>query len=179
MTKKALMVLCLCILTVACVFAAGKVSMEGQLSPFALQGVNHTSGKYNSTYGFGFNGGVRCEVYAGAFAGIDLGVDLYKYDELETDYTVIRVRAVGGYSYSFSETFFAEGKLGVGIDRRSIGEVGGTYFAFGADIKAGYVVKEDLKVTAGVGMDLALQKGASTKSTDLVFRTSLGVIVTP
>ena len=178
MTKKAFLVLCLCILTLSCVFA-GKFSLVGQASPFALQSVNHTSGKYNSTYGLGFNGGVRSEVYAGAFAGIDLGVDLYKYDELETDYTVIRVRAVGGYSYSFSGTFFAEGKLGVGIDRRSIGEVGGTYFAFGADIKAGYVVKEDLKVTAGVGMDLALQRGASTKSTDLVFRTSLGVIVTP
>jgi len=175
MTKKAFLVLCLCILTLSCVFA-GKFSLVGQVSPFALQSVNHTSGKYNSTYGLGFNGGVRYEVYKGITAGVDLGIDLYKYDELETDYTVMRLRAVGGYTYNFNEKFFASAELGVGMDGRRIGEVGHNYFAFGADLRAGYVAKDDLKVTAGVGMDLALQKGASTKSTDLVFRTSLGVI---
>ena len=178
MTKKAFLVLCLCILALSCAFA-GKLSTVGHFSPFALQSVNHTSGKYSSTYGYGFNGGVRYDVYNGITAGVDLNFDVYKYDELESDYAVFGVRAVGGYIYSISEKFFALGELGVGIDNRSIGSLTQTFFAFGVDLGAGCVVSEEFKLTAGVGMDLAFQKGSSTKSTDLVFRTSLGVIFTP
>ena len=179
MAKKALMVLCLCVLIVTCAFAAGKFSMTGQFSPFAYQNVKHTSGTYKSTYGYGFGVGFRYEAWKNVNLGLDIDMDFYNYDELNSSYDVVSIKAVGGYTYHFGDKFFALGELGVGVDERSIGEVDKMYFGLGVKLGAGYAVTESFKVTAGAAMDLSFQKGKSTKSTDFAIRPTVGVVVTP
>ena len=176
MLKKPVFVTILLILVLSCTFASGKFNVEGQVSPFALQSVNHTSGKYNSTYGFGFEVGGRYEVIDSVRVGLDLGMDWFKYNELAKSYMVIKARAVGGYTYTINHKFSVTGEVGVGMDLRGISGAKKAYFAFGADVKAGYVLNDSFILTGGVGMDLTFQKGKTTNSTDFIFRTTLGVV---
>ena len=176
MTKKIVLVLCLCILAITCAFA-GKASLVAQVSPYSLQIVSVEGGTYVSTYGYGAEGGFRYDINSNISAGVDLSLDFFKYKELKSDYIVVGIKAVGGYKYDFSDKFFAKGELGLGIDYRKIGNQAKPYFGMDAFLGCGYVLTEEVKVTGGLDLGLAFQKGESVKSTDFMVKTKIGAVM--
>jgi len=176
MTRKAFLIVCLCIVSICCVYA-GKVGFVAQGSPFSVQTVAGTSGKYVSTYGYGFKAGVRYEIVEHFTIGLDAGESMFKFKELGTDYLVIAVRAVAGYTYNFNEKLFANAELGAGISLRSIGSKSQTSFGMNAYIGAGYRLSSEFALTLGGDFDLGFQNGLKSKSTDFAFKTELGLVL--
>ena len=177
MTKKFIIVLCLCIAAIGCTFA-GKASFSLQASPFSLEKVSTTSGKYNSTYGYGLGGGFRYNIWDNLTVGADLAIDNYKFDELRYDYLVVSGRAVVGYDYNFTNKLFAQGELGIGISARaSRSDKAAANFDLHAYIGGGFRLSDELALTTGCGLDLGLLKGENTKSTDLAFETKMGLLM--
>ncbi|MBP5163100.1 MAG: hypothetical protein ILP16_09025 [Spirochaetales bacterium] len=176
MKKIFLLDLMLCIMA-SCFVYAGKVNIAGQVSPFSVQVVSASSGTFVSTYGFGAGGGFRVNVWDNLSVGMDLNLGIYKYDELDSDYMVIGVKALAGYSYDFTEKLFAEADLGVGLDNRRIGSHKQNSFAADLYLGCGYRLSDEFAVTGGVDLGLGLQKGKYSRSTDFEAEARLGLLM--
>ena len=177
MVKKSLLVLGLCIVALSCAFA-DKASLVMQVSPFAHQNVAVSNGSFNSTCGYGFGLGFRYEAWKNVNLGVDVDISFYNYKELTSDYEVISVRAVGGYTYHLNDKFFVLGELGVGVEERSIGTDSKMNPGFGVKLAAGCEVSESVKVTVGSALDLAFHKTKAAKSTDFAVRPFVGFMAT-
>ena len=162
---------------VSCLVFAGKVNISAQASPFSLQVVSASNGTFVSTYGFGAGGGFRVNVWDNLSVGMDLNLGIYKYDELDSDYLVIGVKAMAGYSYDFSDKLFAEADLGVGLDNRRIGSLKQNTFAADLYLGCGYWLSDEMAVTGGVDLGLGLQKGKYSRSTDFEAETRMGLLM--
>ncbi|MBO4393614.1 MAG: hypothetical protein J5800_04650 [Spirochaetales bacterium] len=176
MTRKTVLVLCLCVLALSCAYA-GKASLVAQISPYSLQSVFINGGTYTSTYGFGIEGGFRYDVWHNVSLGVDVQFDLFKYNEIEGNYTVIGVKAVGGYRHNFSDSFFVNGELGLGVDFRKVVEQAKPYLGMDAFIGCGYALSSMFRATGGVDLGLSFQKGENVKSTDFMVKTKIGMIM--
>ena len=174
--KKAIIFTLLCIVALCCVYA-GKTDIVAQFSPYSLQTVITPDGKYVSTYGFGAKAGFRTNVLDNLTAGLDLDAGIYKYVELESDYNVVGIRAVAGYSYEFVSKLYAEADLGIGFDYRQVGSVSKIYFGIDAYFGIGYRVSEDFAVTLGADLGLGFQPGKKSKSTDFAVKTQAGILL--
>ncbi|MBO4278292.1 MAG: hypothetical protein J5891_00595, partial [Spirochaetales bacterium] len=62
MKKSSILVLLLCVVALGCVYA-DNASIKVQVSPYSLQSINATGGKYISKYGYGANLGFRYKVW--------------------------------------------------------------------------------------------------------------------
>ena len=175
MTRKAFLIICLCIVAISCVYA-GKVGIVAQVSPYAVQSVAASSGKYVSTYGYGYKAGFRYELFDHFTIGLDAGETLFKFKELGYDYQVISLRAVAGYTYNFTEQLYANGELGAGASFRSVGENTQTSFGINAYLGAGYRLSDELCVTLGADVDLGFQNGLKSKSTDFAVKSEAGLL---
>ena len=176
MMKRLFLTLMLCMM-VSCLVFAGKVNISAQASPFSLQVVSASNGTFVSTYGFGAGGGFRVNVWDNLSVGMDLNLGIYKYDELDSDYLVIGVKAMAGYSYDFSDKLFAEADLGVGLDNRRIGSLKQNTFAADLYLGCGYWLSDEMAVTGGVDLGLGLQKGKYSRSTDFEAETRMGLLM--
>ena len=176
MKKRLFLTLMLCMM-VSCLVFAGKVNISAQASPFSLQVVSASNGTFVSTYGFGAGGGFRVNVWDNLSVGMDLNLGIYKYDELDSDYLVIGVKAMAGYSYDFSDKLFAEADLGVGLDNRRIGSLKQNTFAADLYLGCGYWLSDEMAVTGGVDLGLGLQKGKYSRSTDFEAETRVGLLM--
>ena len=176
MKKRLFLTLMLCMM-VSCLVFAGKVNISAQASPFSLQVVSASNGTFVSTYGFGAGGGFRVNVWDNLSVGMDLNLGIYKYDELDSDYLVIGVKAMAGYSYDFSDKLFAEADLGVGLDNRRIGSLKQNTFAADLYLGCGYWLSDEMAVTGGVDLGLGLQKGKYSRSTDFEAETRMGLLM--
>lgn len=172
--KKKVVFMLLCVLVLSCAFA-GKASLKFQVSPYSLQSVSATGGKFVSTYGFGFKGGFRYNVWNNLTAGLDLGLSEYKYKELKTEYNVVSLRVIAGYFHDFSSKFYGEAELGLGIDRREISSAHMNTFGMNGYLGCGLKLSDEFSVNGGVDIGLAFQSGKKTKSTDFSFSTRLGI----
>ena len=176
MKKGIILALVLCVLATGIVYA-GKVSISAQITPYSLQIVSAGDGSHFSTYGYGAKGGFRVNVWDNLSVGLDADFNLYKYDELTSDYLVIALRAAAGYSYDFTDRFYAQAGLGVGIDSRKVGSYGKTYFGADLCLGCGYRLSDEVAATAGADVGLGLQKGKFTKSLDISVKTRFGLLM--
>ena len=176
MTRKALLIICLCIVALGCAFA-GKVDIVAQVSPYSVQSVAASSGKYVSTYGYGFKAGVRYEIVDHFTIGLDAGETLFKFKELAYDYQVIILRAVAGYTYDFTEKLFANAELGAGASFRSIGDKSQTSFGINAYLGGGFRLSKEFTLTLGADLDLGFQNGLKSKSTDFAAKSEVGLLL--
>ena len=176
MKKRTILILLLCVMAMGLAFA-GKVNISAQASPFSVQFVSASNGTFVSTYGFGAGGGIRVNVWDNLSVGMDLNLGIYKYDELDSDYLVIGVKAVAGYSYDFTDKLFAEADLGVGLDNRRIGSLKQNSFAADLYLGCGYWLSDEMAVTGGVDLGLGLQKGKYSRSTDFEAETRMGLLM--
>lgn len=99
----------------------------------------------------------------------------FRYND--SDYLVIGVKAVAGYSYDFTEKLFAEADLGVGLDNRRIGSHKQNSFAADLYLGCGYRLSDEFAVTGGVDLGLGLQKGKYSRSTDFEAETRVGLLM--
>lgn len=180
MKKSIILVLLLCIVAMCCVFA-DDASIKVQAEPYSLQSVTVTGGRYLSTYGYGVCGGLRYGFTENLSAGVDIGLDVYKYNELQdidSDYNVTKLRAVAGYKYEFIPKLYAEAELGVGADFREIAE--SSMITFGADayVGMGFRISNEFAVTAGADVGLSFQSGKKSKSTDFSVTAKAGITAT-
>jgi|GEM_PF-2269690 hypothetical protein len=174
MSKKIVFVLLLCIVALSCAYA-GKAVIVAQASPFSFQSVAASGGTYKSTYGFGASGGIRVDLWKNVSAGIDLSVGIYKFDELDSDYDVIGLRGVVGYSYDFTDMLFADADFGLGIDIRKVGSAERKSLGMDLYLGCGYWFADELAVTAGADCALGFQVGKNSRSTDFELKTKLGL----
>ena len=174
MTKKAFLIVCLCIVALCSVYA-NKLSILAQVTPYSFQNVSATGGKYRSTNGFGMRGGVRYNVWNNLNVGIDAEYSAYKYKELSGDYNVIGLRAVAGYVFDFTEKFYAEAEVGVGMDLRQVDTAKMVNFGLDGYLGCGFRLSDELALNGGAGLGLGFQSGKKSKSTDLAFKTRLGL----
>ena len=179
MKKSIVFVLVLC-LAVLSAFA-GSIGVKVQAEPYSLQSVTVTGGRYLSTYGYGVCGGLRYGFTENLSAGVDVGLDVYKYKELQdidSDYNVTKLRAVAGYKYAFLPKLYAEAELGVGADFREIAD--SSMITFGADayVGMGFRISNELAVTAGADVGLSFQSGKKSKSTDFSVTANAGITAT-
>ena len=176
MKKGIILALVLCVLATGIVYA-GKLSISAQITPYSLQIVSAGDGSHFSTYGYGAKGGFRVNVWDNLSVGLDADFNLYKYDELTSDYIVIALRAAAGYSYDFTDRFYAQAGLGVGFDSRKVGSYGKTYFGADLCLGCGYRLSDQVAATAGADVGLGLQKGKFTKSLDISVKTRFGLLM--
>lgn len=172
--KKALIFILLCVVTLCCVYAE-KANLVIQVTPYSLQNVAATSGRFTSTYGFGAKAGLRYNVWKNLTAGVDADLTIYKYKELESDYNVIGVRAVAGYAYDISSIFYAEAELGLGVDFRQIASAGMLYFGMDGYLGGGLRISREFALNCGVDLGLSFQTGKKTNSTDFSVKTRVGL----
>lgn len=172
--KKLVVFMLLCVLVLSCAYA-GKASLKFQITPYSLQNVSATSGRFTSTYGYGVRSGFRYNVWKDLTAGLDLGLSEYKYKELQTEYNVVSLRAIAGYTYDFSPKFYGEAELGLGIDRREISSAHMIAFGMNGYIGGGFRASDDFSINIGVDLGLGFQSGKKSKSTDFSFSTRLGI----
>lgn len=176
MKKSIVFVLVLCLAVLSAY--AGSIGVKVQAEPYSLQSVTVTGGRYLSTYGYGVCGGLRYGFTDNLSAGVDIGLDAYKYKELEdidSDYNVTKLRAVAGYKYEFISKLYAEAELGVGADFREIAD--SSMITFGADayVGMGFRISNEFAVTAGADVGLSFQSGKKSKSTDFSVTAKAGI----
>lgn len=172
MTKKAFLVLCLCIAAICCAYA-GQVEFLGQGSPYSVQCVSTQSGKFDSTYGYGFKVGFRYEATDHFSLGIDASNTMFKFNELDYDYQVLGLRVVGGYTYNFNENLYVNGEVGLGFSFRSIGGKKQRSFGMGAYVGGGFRLSKELALTLGAELDFAFL----SKSTDFAAKSQAGLLL--
>lgn len=171
--KKAIIFVLICIVALCCVYAE-KVNIVVQVTPYSLQNVAATSGRYTSTYGFGAKAGFRYTVWNNLTAGFDADLTSYRYKELESAYDVIGLRAVAGYVYDFTKKFYAEVELGLGADYRKIASAAMMYFGIDGYLGCGFKFKEEFAINGGVDVGLSFQSGKKSNSSDFSFKARLG-----
>ena len=179
MKKSIVFVLVLCLVALSAF--AGSIGVKVQAEPYSLQSVTVTGGKYLSSYGYGVSGGVRYGFNDYLSAGVDVGLDVYKYKELQdidSDYNVTKLRAVAGYKYAFLPKLYAEAELGVGADFREIAD--SSMITFGADayVGMGFRISNEFAITAGADVGLSFQSGKKSKSTDFSVTAKAGITAT-
>ena len=177
MKKSSILVLLLCIVALGCVYA-DNASIKVQVSPYSLQTINATGGKYISKYGYGANLGFRYKVWNNLTAGLDISLSIYDYAELsdlDADYSVTGFRAVAGYSYEFVPKFYGEAELSFGVDIREIAEQSMGTFGLDLYLGAGYRINDEFAVTAGAAGGIGFQVGKKAKSTDFCVKTRVGL----
>jgi len=172
--KKLVIFTLVCVLALSCAFA-GKASLKFQATPYSLQNVASSSGRFTSTYGFGAKGGFRYSLLDELSVGLDVDLLTYKYKELKTEYSVMGFRAVAGYICNFTSQFCAEAELGLGVDSRQISTTKVLAFAMNGYLGACYKFSDQLAVNGGVDVGLAFQSGKKSKSTDFSFSTKIGI----
>ena len=177
MKKSIIMVLLLCIVALGCVYA-DNASIKVQVSPYSLQTINATGGKYISKYGYGANLGFRYKVWNNLTAGLDISLSIYDYAELsdlDADYNVTGFRAVAGYSYEFVPKLYGEAELSFGVDIREIAEQSMGTFGLDLYLGAGYRINDEFSVTAGAAAGIGFQAAKKAKSTDFCVKTRVGL----
>lgn len=174
--KKAIIFTLLCVLALSCAYT-GRTGFVIQATPFALQNVSGTGGRYTSTNGFGVRGGFRHGITDSLSAGLDVDLLSYRYNELETDYNVIGIRAVVQYVHEITDSIYAEAEFGLGADRRQIASA--KMITFGMDGYAGFGCRlsDEFALTTGAGIAMSMQNGKKSKSTDFAFKTRVGLEV--
>ena len=143
--KKLVIFTLVCVLALSCAFA-GKASLKFQATPYSLQNVASSSGRFTSTYGFGAKGGFRYSLLDELSVGLDVDFLTYKYKELKTEYSVLGCRAVAGYICNFTSQFCAEAELGLGVDSRQISTTKVLAFAIDSQLVAELVTCSQISV---------------------------------
>ncbi len=162
-----------CVTAVSAAESTSRFSVVGRFDPFAMMRVSYGE-TYTSDFGYATGAGVRYEIWKGLRVGLDSDINVFTFSELEEDYLVLKLRAVGGYSYDFNDKFFATAEVSLGIDYRMVGSLKDVYF--GTDFYLGFGSRLNSKVSATLGLDLGLcpQVGNSAESSDMDFKTVLG-----
>ena len=173
--RRIIIALFICLLVLSCVYA-GQTSLRGQVSPYSLQGVFIEGEKFYSSYGFAFKGGMRHNILNGLTVGADFNLEIYRYKVLENSYVILGFMPKAGYCLDFSELFFAEAEIGLGLEARKVANKVQAAFGMKLYIGAGYRFNEIISATLGVDLGLGFQKGKNSKSTDFSVQTQLGVI---
>ncbi len=173
--RRIIVVVVMCLLALFYAFA-GKTSLRGQISPYSLQGVFIEGDKFFSSYGFSFKGGMRHNIWNNLTVGADLNLEIYRYKVLDSSYVILGFMPKVGYSLDFSETFFAEAEIGLGMETRKVANRAQVAFGMVLYLGAGYRLNEAISATFGVDLGLGFQKGRKSKATDFSLQTQMGVI---
>ena len=168
MGKRTVLILCICVMALSCVFADS--SNEGVLDlsiiPSSSQMIKVGDDVYSSTSGFGATAGYMKNVWEGLSVGAAFEWTNYKQEKLVSygAFNNFAILAKCSYKFGLSEKVFADAGLGLGYEMCIVGDNVSSSFVLEIGGNFGVIIDDVFSLLAGVKTKAAIQKAAKTYS---------------
>lgn len=161
MSKKSVLIFCVCVLALSGVFAgtAERNSVDLGFAPSPRQMIKVGGDVYTSDSGLAASAGYSRTVRGGLYVGCGLEWSNYKQYKLEDYGSFNNVAALArcGYRFGLSEKVFADGGLGLGYELSIVGKNTSGSFVIELDGHAGVIVDDVFSLIAGAKARAAIQ----------------------
>ena len=162
MGKKTIVILFVCVMALACVYAESSSAgvLELSVIPSSFQMIKVEEDVYSSTDGFGAYVGYMYNVWKGLSVGASLEWSNYKQEKLLSygSFNNIAILARFSYRLGLSEKVFADAGLGLGYEMTVVGENISNSFITELNGNFGIIIDDVFSLAAGATAKAAIQK---------------------
>ena len=168
MGKRTVLILCICVMALSCVWADSSIGgvVDVSIMPSSSQMIKVGDDIYKSTSGFGATAGYMRNVWEGLSVGAGFEWTNFVQEKLQNYGALNNIAVLARCSYKFglSEKVFADAGLGLGYEMCIVGDnVSGSFvLELGGNI--GIIIDDVFSLLAGVRTKASFQKATKAYS---------------